>query len=744
MAKMEYPASFLRFINDWSLALKLKTIIMGVCSVALIGLTILLTIFTLSMYRHHMLGELSAASRIIAYNSAAAVQFDDISDATDILNALSEDSTIQFARITRADGSILASYHKQYPKAVAKKMANHSGTLTQDAFITVEAPIMLNQQQIGSVFISADDSNLITFRKFQLIVISILLTAVLISAYWLSSLLLRIISGPLEQLTGLVRSVSETQDYSLRTPLNSKDEIGSLALAFNAMLGEVEHRDTALKHAENYIANIINSMPSMLISVDANKIVTHWNDEASRQTGIKNEGAMGRPLSQLLPDIDEEIPQIKTLGAGPRKLRLRHDRKSEAGRICNEEIALYPITSNHTEGAVILIDDVTERVQMEEQLNHSQKMDAIGQLAGGVAHDFNNMLGGIIGGADLLQPWIPNDPKPQQYLKTIRTAAERAANLSTQLLSFSHKHPIVPTQIDLHQIITEATDILSSTIDKRVTIELKLSAEDSSIVGDPTLLGSIFINLGINASHAMPQGGTLSVETRTRELDAAYCDPNPFKLTPGKYLEIDIRDTGCGIPSNLIDHIFEPFFTTKEQGKGTGLGLTTAYATVKRHGGEITVSSEINVGTCFQIHLPLSQMKTVHEPTEVVSHKGEGLVLIVDDEEIMRSTLQAYIEEYGYEVILAKDGEEAIERYEKYLNEIVFVICDMIMPRLSGPDCFRALKKINPEVRVILASGFAHEEDVNQVQKEGVAAFIHKPYRNKELVKAIKKAIGKE
>jgi len=402
----------------------------------------------------------------------------------------------------------------------------------------------------------------------------------------------------------------------------------------------------------------------------------------------------------------------------------------------------FPITKNDDiERIVVMYEDITEqkevnyeRDRLKDQLNQTHKLDAIGQLAGGVAHDFNNMLAGIMSASQLLKSPKRNlDQKSLNYVNIILQASIRAADLTAKLLAFGRKGKISSTIVDLHNIIDETIAILNRTIDKKISIKTQKEALYSTVIGDESSLQNLILNLGINASHAMEDGGTLSILTSNIKLNKTYCNASQFEIEPGDYVELEVRDNGTGISIENIKKIFEPFFTTKEQGKGTGLGLAAVYGTVLDHHGSITVYSEPGEGTAFHITLPSSKevvsLKESHD--KIIS--GKGKILLVDDEELIRITGTHVLEEMGYEVLLAEDGLEAIKMYKKFYSVIDIVIMDMIMPKMNGKEAFYELKKINKNCKVIISSGFTKNESLEDLQKNGLVGFIHKPFRNYDL-----------
>lgn len=381
--------------------------------------------------------------------------------------------------------------------------------------------------------------------------------------------------------------------------------------------------------------------------------------------------------------------------------------------------------------------DMTETHKIQEQLNHTQKMDAIGQLAGGVAHDFNNMLGGIMGAAELLHLNQDIPEKRARYINMIKSTAERAGELTAKLLAFSRKSEIELRPVDIHKAIDDTLELLHHSIDRRIDIRRELNAEYHVINGDMSQLMNIFLNLGINAGHAMPDGGTLTFSTRITDLDRTWCAINSPDLVPGSYIIVEVMDTGRGIPPENINRIFEPFFTTSEKGKGTGLGLPAVYGNVKQHHGAITVYSEPGRGTVFHMYLPLAVETAILPVNNDELIKGHGLVLVVDDEEIMRITAREILQMLGYDVIEAVNGREGVDIYQAEHGRIDAVLLDMVMPVMNGHECFRKLKEINPDVNVIIASGFMLDHNIEDMKTSGLKGFIRKPYKTSELSRTL-------
>jgi signal transduction histidine kinase/ABC-type nitrate/sulfonate/bicarbonate transport system substrate-binding protein/CheY-like chemotaxis protein len=397
-----------------------------------------------------------------------------------------------------------------------------------------------------------------------------------------------------------------------------------------------------------------------------------------------------------------------------------------------------------------IIRDVTtlrrmeqEQDTLQEKLHQTQKLEAVGQLAGGVAHDFNNMLAGIMSAAEVLKSFDSElDEEALSFVEIILNASQRAAELTSNLLAFGRKGKIQSSCLDLHTIIDDTITLLSRTIDRKIDILVLKNAENPLVVGDSAALQNTLLNLAINASHAMPDGGTITIETGTVSLDKNYCTSSPFAISEGEYVEIEVQDTGCGISGENLQNIFEPFFTTKKQGEGTGLGLASVYGTVQDHRGAVTVSSEVGTGTVFHLYLPCSESSQKKESTKKEALRGAGHILLADDEELIRVTVKYMLEEMGYSVTLAENGVEAVDIFQRDYSHFDLVIMDMIMPAMNGSEAFYQMREIDKESKIIISSGFTKDENLHELKKAGLAGFIQKPFRQHELAALLGEVLG--
>ncbi|HET6429959.1 MAG TPA: ATP-binding protein [Phycisphaerae bacterium] len=382
------------------------------------------------------------------------------------------------------------------------------------------------------------------------------------------------------------------------------------------------------------------------------------------------------------------------------------------------------------------------QARLEEQLRQAQKMEAIGQLAGGVAHDFNNLLTGILGNAQLLDMELERNSDEWGYAAEIVRAATRAADLTRQLLAFSRKGPIQTIPVDVHEVIAEVAKLLSHSIDRRIELVQDLQARPSCVMGDPTQIQNAILNLAVNARDAMPEGGELRFATRVVVLDQDYCAMRAGQVHPGPHVEIAVCDTGVGMDAKLQQRIFEPFFTTKSAGKGTGLGLASVYGCVRSHAGAIDVYSELGRGSTFKVLLPLAETEAgPPSPQAGRPIKGAGNILLVDDEDVVRNFTARALRGLGYTVTPAADGVEAVEVFGEAEGHFDAVVLDLIMPKLGGEDAFRLMKEIDPNVRVLVATGFSQPGVIDSLLRQGVVAVLIKPFSIENLSREIARVI---
>jgi PAS domain S-box-containing protein len=388
--------------------------------------------------------------------------------------------------------------------------------------------------------------------------------------------------------------------------------------------------------------------------------------------------------------------------------------------------------------------DVTEQNRMSEYMRQSEKMETLGQLAGGIAHDFNNQLTGIAGYAELLKKQPVDKKHFEKYVSLILKASERASDLTEKLLAFARKGKHLLEVVDIHAILYEVISILKHSIDKRIVLEEKLKALPATTKGDPTQLQNMLLNIALNARDAITGQGEILFSTDNLSLNDEDCQKYP-SLVPGNYIRIEITDNGSGIDTESIEHIFEPFFSTKEKG-GTGMGLAAVYGTVKNHNGAIDVESKLGKGTSFILLLPAVE-ETVKKIEKSANKKVENSIdnisiLIVDDDTIICDMVTEILTDIGYSVHVALNGRKALELYCKSWKSIDLVLLDMVMPEMDGKETFLEMHKINPDVRVILWSGYNVDGTAQEIIDAGCKKFIHKPFQYDELITAINQVMA--
>jgi len=545
-----------------------------------------------------------------------------------------------------------------------------------------------------------------------------------------------------------VASRTRELQISENTLQGKNEELAVIEEELRHQLEETFAVQEALLKSEEFLSAIVENMPAMVFVKDALELrFMSINKAGEALLGYPREELIGKSDLDLFPEAEADFSMGMDRFALQRGTVQEiaeekiHDRRGLERTLHTRKVPLFD-AAGQPRYLLGISEDITERKSVEEQLRQAQKMDVVGQLAGGIAHDFNNMLTGIIGATEMLNWRLGDDPYNAKLTGVILEAATRSADLTRQLLAFSRKGKITSTPISINDCINAVVAILERTIDKRITLEVNLVAENPIVIGDPGLLQNALLNLAINARDAMAEGGTLSFVTANLELGPSGGTPHQALLSPGAYLEIAVSDTGIGMTAEVLEHIYEPFFTTKETGKGTGLGLAAVYGTVKEHNGTIEVCSEPGQGTVFRVCLPSGLTLAAQAAPREETVPGRGGIMLVDDEAILRLSGHCLLEELGYQVYLAEDGEQALELYARERDNIELVILDMVMPKLSGKETFLRLKELDPQVRVLFSSGFHREGTVHELLEIGAKGFIHKPYRLQLLSKSVAEALA--
>jgi len=505
-----------------------------------------------------------------------------------------------------------------------------------------------------------------------------------------------------------------------------------------------------LGESRSRLALIIDSSEDAIISESLDGTITTWNKGAERIYGYTPEEVVGKNISLLAPpDHPDEIPEI--LRKISRGESVEHDesvRLTKDGRRLNVSISVSPLRDAKGDivGASVIARDITAQKRAEGQIRQSQKMEAIGRLAGGVAHDFNNILGIINACVEFLRDRIDPAAESSQYVDNIKKSIERGSSLTRQLLAFSRSSVIQPRVLDLNERLKDVGKLLRPLMGDDVEILIMSKSPTAVVEADPGQLDQIVVNLAVNARDAMPRGGKFILETRAEKFDEAFAEQHQA-MSAGKYIVLAVSDTGTGMDEATTSRIFEPFFTTKDMGKGTGLGLATVYGIVKQSAGHILVYSELGHGTTFKIYLPSADHKIGLEskPSEVetVSPKRQGAtILLVEDDEIMRALTRQLLQQHGYNVVEADDGKSALEWVDSHPDPIDLVLTDVVMRRMSGPELVERLHASRPNLKVVFMSGYTGELIAErEVLKRGVT-LLEKPFSRTALLNTIHTTLG--
>jgi two-component system, cell cycle sensor histidine kinase and response regulator CckA len=508
---------------------------------------------------------------------------------------------------------------------------------------------------------------------------------------------------------------------------------------FTVILRDVTEQQRAEERLREQAA-LLDYARDAIIVRDLDHRVLFWNRSAERLYGWSAAEAVGRSVKELIyrkNDAAFAEAARAALAAGEWVGELRQHDRDGRELVVESRWALVRGGDGRPKSVLVINTDVTERKKLEAQFLRAQRLESIGTLASGIAHDLNNILSPILTGLQLLQ-LKSADAESQRWLSMLLANAERGGELVQQILSFARGFGGERIQLQPKHLVKEVVRMMRETLPKSIEVKADVPNDLVCILGDATQLHQVLMNLCINARDAMPRGGALKVEAANVFLDESYSRLQ-MDIKPGRYLCLTVSDTGVGIPPEIINRIFDPFFTTKPHGQGTGLGLATVQGIIKSHGGFINLYSEVGRGTEFKIYLPeAANAETAAAAARPDLPYGRGeWVLVVDDEMTIREITKGMLENFGYRVVTAADGVEAVAKFAEHRDDIRLVLTDMMMPLMDGPATIRALRKLNPQVRIIASSGLAAESKMAEAEAAGVKTFLPKPYTADKLLKAV-------
>ncbi|MEH1915332.1 hybrid sensor histidine kinase/response regulator [Nostoc sp.] len=555
--------------------------------------------------------------------------------------------------------------------------------------------------------------------------------------------------GTREEVSITIKDTTRYYDLTVEPLRNETQEIVGVTCASI----DISERQAALrdrKLAEEKIreqAALLDVTTDAICVRDLNNQIIFWNKGAETLYGWQATEAWGKNASELLddePSPEIEAALLQAISKGKWQGELTKLTKMNKEVLVASRWSLVCDEQGKPKSILTVDTDITEKKHLEAQLFRAQRLESIGTLASGIAHDLNNILTPILAGAQLLPLKFPNaDERTRHLLEILEINARRGADLVKQVLSFARGVEGKHITLQLKHIIVEMAKILKETFPKSIEISTNLPQNLWMVSGDSTQLHQVLMNLCVNARDAMSNGGTLSISAENMLIDANYARMN-LEAKEGPYIVITVSDTGVGIPKEMLDRIFEPFFTTKDVGQGTGLGLSTVLGIVKSHGGFVNVYSEPESFTSFKVYLPAVGGIETRSPENLPPKTGHGeLILVVDDEAAIQEITITSLEAHNYKILVASDGIEAIALYAQNRDKISAVLMDIMLPSLDGLTAMRTLQKINPQVRIIASSGLMSENKLSAVAAIGVNTFLSKPYTVNELLLSLQKVLSR-
>ena len=532
----------------------------------------------------------------------------------------------------------------------------------------------------------------------------------------------------------------------------TRDEQGNLTLIEGTMVDISSHKraEDALRDSQERLIGIITSAMDAIITIDERQEIVVFNKAAEEIFGCNAAEVLGKSIDRFLPPSLRGMHQHHIRGFGETGVSTRSMYSPGAlvairsnGEEFPIEATISQVKTSSEKFYTVILRDISFRKRTEEQLRQTQKMEAVGQLAGGIAHEFNNYLGIIMGYTDLLERETDGNDSLRASLSEIKSASQKVASLTRQLLAFSRKQVIELKEVDLNSAVWETHKLLRRLIPVTIDLIPKLQGDLGRVKADPAQIQQILINLVLNARDSLPEGGQIIIETAEVELDAEYAT-RQLEVQPGRYVMLSVSDNGVGMERETLSHIFEPFFTTKEEGKGTGLGLSTTYGIVKQNGGHITVASVRGKGTTFRIYVP--RLRDFGDIIPVLAQARSNrprkqTILVVEDDSALRKLMVKVLDAAGFQIVEAKDGEQAAEICKSWVEPIDMVVSDLAMPKLTGLKLKEIVAGLHPATKFLLISGFAEDvvEDPSILRAD--SNFMEKPFLPDELVLKVRQIL---
>jgi PAS domain S-box-containing protein len=720
-----------------------------------------------------------ALGQMIASNVGASLVFEDARMAQELLNGAGRNQELLYAVVRRSDGRPLATFRRLGLSDIPEGPLGSEWSFSPDGSrLDVETPVVADGKTIGTVRISVSlDKVLSEVRRGRkgLAGLSLFLfVAGTLAAYWISA----IVVSPLRALDAAAEKVAGG-DRTEKVQVRSGDEVGRLAAVFNRMVDRVDSAYRALEEANKDLETRVEQRTHQLGAEIAQRQLAEealkgserryrslfdenlsgsflcrpdgellaCNPAFARIFGFQTpEDALQHSFLSLFPSLTDAVRQMGLL----REQRRLWNVELEMRRGDGKPVYVRGSLAGSFEDRELLevrgyLFDTTEQRSLEEQLRQSQKMEAVGRLAGGVAHDFNNLLTVILGFGEMLLSRIGPDDPSRGDLEEICRAGERAAALTKQLLAFSRRQILEPTILDLNSALRSMTTMLIRLIGEDIHLVTRLAPALGHVRADAGQIEQVILNLVVNARDAMPNGGKLVLETRDQDLDDSFTR-TAVGLQPGRYVLLTVTDSGIGMDAATRSHLFEPFFTTKEPGKGTGLGLATVYGIVTQSGGYIDVSTEPGHGASFRIFLPRVEVPTSTAPVPSTSSpktRGSETILLVEDEDVVRRLARRALEAAGYDVLESGDGAGALQLLATTSRTVSLIVTDVVMPGMSGPEVAARAAQLKPGIRVLFMSGYTDPDVAMRGLRELGSGLLHKPFTAAALTERVRSELDR-
>jgi len=765
--------------RDLSINRKLTLIIVSVASIVLLMACAAFVVYERIDFKKRMVRNIEVIAGMAGANCSAALIYDYASDAQETLQTLRAEQCISHAIVYTRDGEIFASYHREGagPEFLPPEILDRNHRFDGD-YLDLFRPIAVDNEIIGTTYIRADLTEMHARVKRYVGIVVLFLIVASFLAFLMATKLKRVISTPILHLAHVAKVVSENKDYSVRAEKHVHDEIGYLIDSFNEMLVQIQSRDTELQEAHEILEHNAEKLSSelaerkraeealefMRFSVEHAAVAAfhtgndgrfvYVNEAACNLLDYSREELLSMTVSDINPRLPEEAwpdywKRIKKRSSFTTESVLR----TKAGKFFPVEITVNYLEFGGKGYNCAFARDLTERKQAQEEqqelrekLERAERMESLGVLAGGVAHDLNNILGPLVGYPELILMKLPEDSPIRKQVQRVSNAARDAADVVQDLLTLARRgrYEMVPTSVN--RIIETYIDSPSfaKLIERHpdVIVKLNLDTSISKIRGSSPHLSKVFMNLVVNAFDAMTEGGEVTIETSQQYLETLLNGYDEVEHTT--YVLLRVRDTGIGIDPKDMSRIFEPYYSKKKMGSsGSGLGLSVVYGVIKDHNGYYDIISTPGQGAEFILYFPVAEDTVEEEPDATMSIGGHETILVVDDAEEQRTMASELLSSLGYNAQTADHGREAV-RYLKD-HRVDLVVLDMIMEKdFDGLDTYREITKLHPGQKVVIVSGYSATDRVQEMQRLGAGQYLKKPYSREAIGLAVRKELDKK